>query len=183
MHINLITHNKNKVKEFRYVLEPEIEVNHIDIEYPELRSNDSCEISEASAAQLANTFKKPIVVEDSGFFVEALNGFPGTNSAYIHDKIGLKGILKLMKGVNNRRCYYKSAISYCEPKKKPVSFIGVEEGTVALKEKGRYGWGHDPIFIPKGKKNTYGEIKKKWDDPSLFRKKSILMLKRYLMQN
>ena len=70
MIINFVTSNKNKVKEFRQILEPEIKVNHIGMSYPELRSDDSEEIARHSAKELADKLKKPVVVEDSGLFID-----------------------------------------------------------------------------------------------------------------
>src|SRR3989338_6090194 len=95
--INFATSNPGKVREFEQILEPEIRVNHIKISYPEIRSEDSEEIAKHSAKALADKFKKKIVVEDSGLFIKSLNDFPGTYSATVHKKIGLEGILKLMK--------------------------------------------------------------------------------------
>ncbi|MBI5390826.1 RdgB/HAM1 family non-canonical purine NTP pyrophosphatase [Candidatus Woesearchaeota archaeon] len=180
--ITLITHNPNKVKEFKYILEPLVTVNHLDLEYPELRSDSNQDIAEMSAKQLAEKFQKQVVVEDSGIFIEALGGFPGTCSAYCYKRIGLDGILKLMKGTKDRRAYYLSAIALCEPGKKPISFIGKDEGTIALKKTGKFGWGHDPIFIPKGKKQTYGVLKEKMQGPNLHRRRSLELLKKYLIQ-
>ncbi len=173
--IYLVTSNRNKVKEFKEVLEPKIKVEQIEMEYPELRSDDPEEIVKLAAKQLSNILKKAVVVEDSGFFIRALNGFPGTCTKYIYERIGNKGFLKLMKNVKDRTCYYKSAIGYCEPGKEPVSFSGIEEGKVSEKEKGDNGWGQDSIFIPKDKDKTYGEISGK-----KFRKQAILKLKKFL---
>ena len=179
--INFVTSNKGKVKEFRQILEPEIKVSHIEIYYPEMRSDDSEEIARQSAEMLANKLKKNVVVEDSGLFINALNDFPGTCSAYIHKKIGLKGILKLMKGIKNRECTYKSAVAYCEPKKKPISFLGEENGKIAEVIRGNFGFGHDPIFIPEGSNKTYGEIKN-CEEIKEFRRRAVLKLREYLMK-
>jgi XTP/dITP diphosphohydrolase len=182
MEINLITHNPNKVREFKLILEPEIKVNHIDFEYPELRSDEPTEVVKIAAKSLCEKLNKPIVVEDSGFFIEKLNDFPGTCTAYIHKRIGNQGIIKLMKGIKNRKCFYKSAIGYCEPGKEPIGFLGIEEGKVALKILGNKGWGQDPIFIPKKSTKTYGQIRKE-GDVNLFRKNSLLKLKKWLIEN
>jgi len=66
MEINLITSNLGKLKEFKIYLEPEIKINHIEMEYDELRSDDPEEIAKEAAKRLAIELKKPIVVEDSG---------------------------------------------------------------------------------------------------------------------
>ena len=97
MQINLITSNLGKLKEFKIYLEPDIKINHIEMEYEELRSDNPEEIAKESAKRLAEELKKTVVVEDSGLFIRALNDFPGTCSKYIHQRIGLKGILKLME--------------------------------------------------------------------------------------
>src|SRR3989338_9413216 len=154
-----VTHNKNKVREFKDIVKDEnIGIEHVDMEYPEMRSDNPEEIAKLSAKQLANKLKKAVVVEDSGLFIKALNDFPGTCSAYIHKRIGLNGIIKLMEGVKERTCFYKSAVAYCEPNKKPVNFLGEEKGKVSEKIRGNYGFGHDPIFIPEGNRKTYGEM-------------------------
>jgi XTP/dITP diphosphohydrolase len=177
--INFVTSNKNKVKEFKQILEPEIKVNHVEISYPEIRSEDSEEIARHSAKELAEKLKKIVVVEDSGLFIDALNGFPGTYSATVHKKIGLEGIIKLMKGIKNRNCTYRSAVAYCEPGKKAVSFLGEEKGKVAESVRGSFGFGHDPIFIPQGSKKTPGEMKN-CIEVKKFRRKGVLKLMDYL---
>ncbi len=181
MIINFATSNKNKVKEFKQILEPEIKVNHINISYPELRSDDPQEIAKHSAETLANKLKKPVVVEDSGLFIKALNDFPGTCSAYIHKRIGLKGIIKLMQGIKNRKCTYKSAVAYCKSRKKPISFLGEEKGYVANSVRGTYGFGHDPIFVPEGSNKTYGEMKN-CEEIKKFRRRAVLKLRKYLLK-
>jgi len=191
--INFVTSNLGKVREFRQILEPEIKVSHIRISYPEMRCDNPEEIAKMSAEMLANRLKKIVVVEDSGLFIKALNDFPGTCSAYIHKRIGLQGIIKLMKGVKQRGCTYKSAVAYCEPEKKAISFLGEEKGKVAEKIKGNSGFGHDPIFIPEGNSKTstrglwngsdktYGEIKN-CEGIKKFRRRAVLKLRNYLLK-
>ncbi len=176
----LITGNEQKIREFELVLKGSgIMFEVLRAEKPELRSDDPCEIVKVAAKTFAEELRKPAVVEDSGLFIEALKDFPGTCTKYVYSRIGNRGILKLMKGEKNRRCWYKSAVGYCEPGKEPVCFLGVEEGRIAEKEKGKEGWGQDPIFIPKGKSKTYGELRMA-GDVNLFRKDAVEALKRYL---
>ena len=180
--INFVTSNLGKVREFRQILEPEIKVNHIKMSYPEIRSEDSEEIARHSAKELAERLKKKVVVEDSGLFIKALNDFPGTYSATIHKKIGLQGIIKLMKGMKDKTCYYKSAVAYCEPGKEAISFLGEEKGTIAESIKGNFGFGHDPIFIPEGSNKTYGEIEY-YKELKKFRRRAVEKLREYLLNN
>ncbi len=180
--INFATSNKNKVKEFKQILEPQIKVNHIKISYPELRSDNPEEIARNSAEMLANKLKKAVIVEDSGLFIKSLNDFPGTCSAYIHKRIGLEGIIKLMKDIKNRNCTYKSAVAFCKPNKKPISFLGEEKGNVAESVRGNFGFGHDPIFIPENGDKTYGEIKN-CEEVKKFRRRAVEKLKNYLLNH
>jgi len=179
--INFATSNKGKVKEFRQILEPEIKVNHIRLSYPEMRSDNPKDIATMSAEMLSNKLKKIIVVEDSGLFIKSLNDFPGTCSAYIHKRIGLSGILKLMEGEKDRDCTYKSAVACCEPNKKAASFLGEEKGKVAEKIRGKYGFGHDPLFIPAGSSKTYGEMKNA-EEAKKFRRIAVLKLREFLLK-
>ncbi len=179
MEINLVTSNPGKVKEFKIILGDEVKVNHISMEYNELRSDNPEEIAKDAAKTLANKLKKPVVVEDSGLFIKVLNDFPGTCSSYIHKRIGLKGILKLMENVDERNCHYRSAVGYCEPNKEPVSFLGEEKGSISKKIKGNYGFGHDPIFIAEGSNKTYGETEN-CENIKKFRRIAVEKLKEYL---
>ena len=44
-------------------------------------------------------------------------------------------------------------------KKKPIHSLGIIEGIISKNKKGKNGFGYDPIFIPKGKKQTFGQMK------------------------
>ena len=179
MEINFVTHNKGKVREFRAILGNKHKLNHINIDYKELRSDEPEEIAKESAERLANKLKKTVVVEDSGLFISSLNGFPGASSAYIHKRIGLKGILRLMENVKNREAFYRSAVGYCKPGKKPLSFLGEEKGAIAKEMRGNYGFGHDPIFIPEGSSKTYGEMENV-EYIKKFRRMAVEKLMKYL---
>ena len=181
MKITFVTGNQNKVKEFKQILEPEIKVEQLDYNYLEMRSDSPEEIAKLAAKQMAEKFQKPVVVEDSGLFITALKDFPGTSSAYIHKRIGLKGILKLMEGAEDRTALYKSAVAFCEPTKRPISFLGTENGTISTEIKGEYGFGHDPIFIPKDSEQTYGQMTNV-EELKNFRRRAAEQLRRHLLK-
>jgi len=177
--ITVVSSNSRKIKELKLLLEPQFEVEIMQFEYPELQLESHCEISLAAAKGLAEKLKKFVLVEDAGMHIEALNGFPGTMTKPVYYSIGNKGLLKLMKGVKNRKVWYKSAIGICKPGKKPLCFLGQEEGTVAHKSKGD-GWGQDPIFIPKGSKKTYGEVPVEKYHP--YREDAVKKMKKYFVK-
>ena len=181
MDINFVTHNMGKLKEARLILEPAIKVVHINLEYDEVQSDDALEICRKSAEQVALLLNKTVVVDDSGLFITALNGFPGTFSSTIHKQIGLKGLLKLMEGQKNRECFYRTVVGYCQPGKKALTFVGEGRGRIAESILGSHGFGHDPIFIPEGEQRTFGEIPG-CEGMKKFRKKAFEQLKDYLLK-
>ena len=156
----LITGNKEKIREFNAVLKGKIDFETLNAEKPEIQSEDISEIAKTAAKFCADRIGKPVVVEDSALAIEALGGFPGPYTRYIYERIGNTGLVKLMEGAKNRKCWYKSAIGYCEPGRDALCFWGEEEGKIAGKEKGKTGWGQDRIFIPLGSSRTYAETRK-----------------------
>ena len=116
-------------------------------------------VSVAAREFIKNNAAHAVVTDDSGFFINSLKGFPGPYSSFVFQTIGIKGILKLLDNASSRKASFQTAVAYCEPRQEPVSFTGMVEGTVALKSRGHFGFGYDPIFIPKlGDGRTFGEM-------------------------
>ncbi|MEA3342718.1 MAG: RdgB/HAM1 family non-canonical purine NTP pyrophosphatase [archaeon] len=157
MKIHFATGNENKLKEFRKFLNPTgIEVEHIDINYPEIRSDDIQEIARAGAEYVSGKTRKTVIVEDSGLFIDSLNSFPGTYTKWVHEKIGHTGLFRLLEG-KGRKAEFRTCIGLSKPGHEPVTFLGTAKGAVTIKERGTKGWGHDPIFIPDGYGKTWAE--------------------------
>lgn len=157
MKILFATSNKHKVEEAAAILSKEgIELEHFPFTHREIRSDSIEEVAIEAAEAAYNKSKKPIFVEDTGLFIESLNGFPGTYSACAMKKISNKGVLKLMKGEKNRAAKFMTAIAYHDGKK-IHTFIGVCDGNIAEEERGRAGFGYDPIFIPQGENETFAQ--------------------------
>ena len=110
----------------------------------------------SSAKAAANDLGIPVLVDDSGIFIQALNGFPGPYSRFVEDHLGNPRVLKLMENETNREAYFKTVIAFCEPGKEPMTFSGIVEGEIAFEERGSGGFGFDPIFEYGGK--TFGEL-------------------------
>ncbi|MEM4367007.1 MAG: XTP/dITP diphosphatase [Candidatus Anstonellales archaeon] len=149
-----ITGNPGKAKEAREILG--IRIVQKDIGLQEIRADRVEDVAQRKAEDAYSILKKPLIVEDSGLFIKALNGFPGTCSSYVFKTIGIKGILKLMEGVKDRKAEFRCAVGYASSKGIKV-FVGTTEGSIALHPKGKNGFGFDPIFIPEGSKKTYAE--------------------------
>jgi XTP/dITP diphosphohydrolase len=155
--IVFVTGNKGKLREARDILgAKEIEVLQNSDGYPELQEDELEPIAAYGARWVADKLGMPVMVDDSGLFIKALNGFPGPYSAFVEEHLGNKRILKLMEDEVDRAAIFKSVIGYCEPGKKPMVFAGTVEGKIAFEERGTGGFGYDPIFEYKGM--TFGEL-------------------------
>ena len=93
--------------------------------------------------------KSAILVEDSGIFIDSLDGFPGPYSSYVERTIGLVGILDLLNNEGNRRAEFR-AVAVISLEGETISALGVCSGTISRKISGDSGFGYDPIFIPEG---------------------------------
>jgi XTP/dITP diphosphohydrolase len=157
------TNNIHKFNEARQILaESRIAVGMLRIKSLEIQSDSLEEIAETSVTDTFRRCRLPIIVEDAGLFVEALNGFPGPYAAYAYKTIGNKGLLKLMHKKDNRRAEFKSVIAYLsERTESPMFFAGVARGTIHVKEeRARHesGFGFDPIFKPDKSQKTFAEM-------------------------
>lgn len=123
----------------------------------EVQSDRLEDIAVKSAMIIYAISGKPVLVEDAGLFIEALNGFPGPYSSYVYKTIGIKGVLKLLNGVSNRRAYFKSASAIAFHKGVLLA-TGIVYGQIALEPRGSKGFGFDPIFIPEGAEKTFAEM-------------------------
>jgi XTP/dITP diphosphohydrolase len=157
MEIVFVTTNKGKMGEAIEIgREFGIEFIPNDYDTIEIQSHDTKEIAIESAKDAYDKIKQPLIVEDSGLFIEALNGFPGTYSAYVFKTIGLDGVMKTMQDVPDRKAVMKSAVAYTDGNE-VKSFLGEVSGVIPDNEKGLNGFGYDPIFIPDGNDKTFGE--------------------------
>ncbi|MEM3760448.1 MAG: XTP/dITP diphosphatase [Candidatus Bathyarchaeia archaeon] len=156
------TNNINKFNEARRVLaEYKIAVGMVRVKTFEIQSESLEEIAKASAIDAFKNFNLPLITEDAGLFIEALNGFPGPYAAYVYKVIGNNGILKLMENVKNRRAKFQSTIAYCSSKSEPpLCFKGEVAGVITKEERrGNSGFGFDPIFEPlDGGGKTFAEM-------------------------
>lgn len=153
--IILVTGNKAKLISARQFLEPYgIEVDNVKMDTTEIQSDSIEEIAAFSAKEASEVLKCTVLKNDTGFFIDALGGFPGPYTHQVMASIGTDGILKLMEGVKNRKAHYREAFAYCEYGKEPVVFTSITSGRIATEKSGEYGMRIDPIFIPEGHRKT-----------------------------
>ncbi len=157
------TGNVHKFDEARNLLAKfGIAVGMLKVKGAELQSDSLVEIAQTSALDAFKRCGLPVIVEDAGLFVDALNGFPGPYAAYAYKTIDNAGLLKLLKGVENRKARFQSAIAYCNSETKvPVVFEGDAAGKMTNEERtgsGKSGFGFDPIFQPSGSEKAFAEM-------------------------
>ena len=159
--ITFITGNEHKVKEAENIFQKfNIELEHIKLAYMEPQGTLE-EVAIFGAKYACEKLNKPVIVEDAGLFIKALDWFPGAYSSYVQDTIGNQGILKLMddiKNTKNRYAEFRSVIGYCAPKSEPEIFLGKVPGEIAFEEKGNLGFAFDPIFYVPEEDKTFGEL-------------------------
>jgi XTP/dITP diphosphohydrolase len=161
------TSNLHKVREAQEILNKyQITIDHYPINLPELQDDSLKEIAKFAASEIDPEIKDPIIVEDTGLFIEALNGFPGPYSAFVFRTIGNEGILRLMQNITNRKAYFMTIIVLRALPKNSSTFEyfffqGEARGKISLTVRGEQ-WGYDPIFEPEGEEGlTYAEITEK----------------------
>jgi XTP/dITP diphosphohydrolase len=148
--LTLVTSNANKAREVEAFFGGAIEVAHIALDIPEHRSDNVGEIARGKAQYAFDTLRVPVMVDDTGFSIDALKGFPGPYAAYVLHTIGNEGILKLMNGVEDRSARFTTAIAYADGNITKV-FPGTIHGLITLTPRGDKGFGYDPIFEWEGR--------------------------------
>jgi len=173
LYITFITGNQHKVKEAQGIFHQfNIEVEHVDLGYPEIQG-ELIDVARFGAVDAARRLGRPVIVEDAGLFIKALNWFPGTYSSYVQDTLGNQGILKLMNNVKDRYAEFRSVIGFATPKTEPETFLGVVGGQIAHQEKGDHGFAYDPLFVPEGYNQTFGELTRKEKNEFSHRRRSL----------
>ena len=111
------TNNIHKFNEAREVLnEYKIATGMLRAKSLEIQDDSLDEIAKASVTAAFKKCNLPIIVEDAGLFVEVLKGFPGPYAAYVYRTIGNKGLLQIMKDIENRKAKFQSTVAFarCE---------------------------------------------------------------------
>ena len=154
-----ITSNTGKLHEATQKLRPlGFSVVQKDVGYPEIQADTLEEVALQGISDVQKRFDKPFMLEDAGLFINALQGFPGVYSKYVFFTIGLPGILRLLEEVDNRKAMFRSVYAYSEPGRIPIIATGECPGAISTEQKGKNGFGYDPIFLPNGSKKTFGQM-------------------------
>lgn len=165
MELIFASHNENKVKEIRAMLPSGVSIlslNDIDFHQEIEETGDTLE---ENAAIKANTIHqltgKNVFADDSGLFVEALNGAPGVYSARYagtgNSKDNIQKLLEELKGESNRIAAFKAV--FCVIWEGETTFLeGKVEGEILEESLGLDGFGYDPVFVPTGYSQTFAQM-------------------------
>lgn len=161
--ISFLTGNPSKLALAQRILAPfQIELIQVDLSLMEPQADRVETVVSSKAQQGYRQLQKPVIAEDSGFFIEALKGFPGPYSRYVLETLGVDAILRLMQGVPDRSCRFISALTYIDAQGQTQTFI--DEAAV-----GRLSEQADPtpiavysdwwrVFIPEGADQPFSAL-------------------------
>ena len=162
------THNKGKFKEIAYLLPKKYKkISPLSLKIKSPRETGKTFVSNAKLK--VKFFSKfvnyPVISDDSGLCIKALNNKPGIYSARLAKKQGsffkaMQFILKKMKNKKNRDAYFVSSLSFKNKKGKITTVQSNLKGKISTKILGQRGFGYDPIFIPRDENLTFGQIPK-----------------------
>ena len=167
------SNNKGKIKEIRDLLPQNITVlspKKFKLKSPPEKGKSFRENSIIKAKYFSKKTGMICISDDSGLEIDLLNKEPGIFSArWAGSKnnfnIAIKKVYKKLydkdKNWKNKKVLarFVCCLTIYWPKGKIINSIGIIKGTISQKKKGKNGFGYDPIFIPYGKKITFGQMK------------------------
>ena len=167
------TNNKGKLREIKQLLPKNIKI-HSTSEFNLKSPIENGKTFEENSLIKSKYFSKKTglicLADDSGLEIDFLNKKPGIYSARWGGRYGdfNKAIKRVYRELNKKDKHWKEkkikarficSLSICYLNKKIFGSIGKVDGFISKEPKGKKGFGYDPIFIPKNKKKTFGEMK------------------------
>lgn len=191
--IIIATNNQGKAEEFkRFFLKYQINaLSLLDLteELPDVEETGTTfsENAALKAEQIAAIINQPVLADDSGLIIDALNGDPGIFSARYagEHKNDLDNMAKVLKELMNvplekRTARFICVLAVARPGKETIFKTGICEGKISFNPTGKNGFGYDPIFIPTGRNQTMAEISATEKNQISHRSKAIVQLKEWI---
>lgn len=162
------THNKGKFKEISYLLPKKIKKVSpvkLKIKSPKETGKTFSANSKLKVNYFSKFTKLAVISDDSGLCIQALGKKPGIYSARWAKRYGnfhkaMQFILKKMENKKDRSAIFVCSLSFKYPGRKIVTVVGKIKGLISYKILGTRGFGYDPIFIPKNRTVTFGQMSK-----------------------
>ena len=193
MKLLLATKNKGKIAELCSLLSGlSYEIEGLDVIDDDFEVEESgsrfAENARLKAIGYAKHFEMHAIADDSGLEVAALDGRPGVYSArYGGESMNYVTKIKmLLEEINATRSTDRSArfvshIAFASPEGEILfEAEGICEGTIAYEPKGTNGFGYDPVFIPDGFQNSFGELSDEVKQNISHRSRATAKIMRYL---
>ena len=166
------TNNKGKYKEIKDLLPKYIKTystTEFKLKSPREDGRTFEDNSIIKSKYFSKKTKLTCLADDSGLEIDILDKSPGIYSARWGGKKGdfKKAIIKVYRELTKRDKNWKQkkikarficALSICYLDKKIITVLGKVEGHISTIPKGENGFGYDPIFVPKNKIKTFGEM-------------------------
>lgn len=159
MKVVMATNNQNKLKEAReifYSLGIEIisqKEAGANIE-PEENGKTFAENALIKAHAVYDLLKCPVIADDSGLCVDALNGKPGVYSArYAPEGQQCEKLLHELDNIpmEQRTARFMTVIAFLDENGREILCEGICNGTIGFEKRGTNGFGYDPVFMYEGK--------------------------------
>jgi XTP/dITP diphosphohydrolase len=183
------TRNRHKTREIQHILGPEFKVRDLGAhpEVSEIRESGTSFQENATLKALAASRQLPalVIADDSGLEVDALGGAPGIFSARYAganatDRAKIDKLLRELARVratgDERRARFRCVVALARSGDLLGTFEGIVEGRITDKARGDSGFGYDPIFIPEGFEQTFGELATELKNTMSHRAKAIRAL-------
>ena len=163
------TRNAHKVGEIRAILGPSFEVSDLSVlpDMPEVDETGTTFEENATLKAVAASllFEGWVIADDSGLEVDALACAPGVYSARYagpgaKDADNNALLLKNLAAVpdSDRTARFRCVIVLARAGRKLAAFSGAVEGHIVSDNRGQSGFGYDPLFIPNGYTETFGQL-------------------------
>ena len=176
MGLYFITGNKNKFEEAKAIL-PELE--HMDIDLPEIQEIDPKEIIKAKLEEALKHHEGSFIVEDTSLYMDALNGLPGPLIKWFMKTIGNDGLANIAQKLGNPKAQAKTIIGYATDGDNIHFLEGSISGEI-VQPQGDTNFGWDPIFKPDGYDITFAEMSKDEKNKISMRKQAVEKLKEFI---
>ena len=181
------THNPGKARELAELLGERFEVvtaGQLGLAEPDEPETTFAGNAMVKARAAADASGLVAIADDSGLCVAALEGAPGVHSArwagpgrdFAHAMALVESRLTESED-EDRTAWFVCALAVAWPKGPVVVFEGRVDGTLTFPPRGNRGFGYDPIFIPNGRKQTFGEMRPEAKDVISHRAKAFEALK------
>ena len=178
-----MTENPHKFREVESILGTQgIQIRQLKRAKVEVQDSSLERIARHAIKTASVDHQGLLLVEDSGLFIDSLRGFPGPFSSYVYETIGVEGILRLMDR-RKRGAYFQTSIAVGSASVPPRTFTGIVRGSISRKIIGSAGFGYDPIFIPEGFDETFGQTSQEFKNKNSHRARAFLKFAKWYRQS